>query len=168
MKYKTSWHNISVFWGYNMKSGIKNSLHNNRVMHLKESFYFTVTIFIATFFIGGTLLFFINNNKYYSTLITMGCDAVMYKQEALTGTLTITYDNPRGKRDISVKVNNASLQNDLSKAVLEDVIGVTLELRVPYKILKEQHTDVDNLNLFEYLSYDTLDNYLILTDVYYK
>ena len=152
--------------GNNMKSGIKNSLLY-RVMHSKESFYFTVTIVIATFFIGGTLFIF-NYNKYYSTLITMGCDAVMYKQEALTGTLTITYDNPRGKRDISVKVNNASLQNDLSKAVLEDVIGVTLELRVPYKILKEQHTDVDNLNLFEYLSYDTLDNYLILTDVYYK
>lgn len=149
-----------------MKSGIKNSLLY-RVMHSKESFYFTVTIVIATFFIGGTLFIF-NYNKYYSTLITMGCDADIYKQESIEGTLTITYDNPRGKRDITVKVNDASLQNDLSKAVLEDVIGVTLELRVPYKILKEQNTDVDNFNVFECLSYDTLDNYLVLKDVYYK
>ena len=136
-------------------------------MYKKKFAYLLLVAIVIAFSILGALSY-INNNKDSSSFIALGCDASMYEQKSEIGYLTINYDNTINKRDIIVKVDDVNLQNSLSKSELANVIGVNLELKIPNKILREQHIDVDNFNPFEYLTTDKFDDYLVLLDVFYK
>lgn len=133
----------------------------------KKKFIYLSLLIIITFSILGAL-FLVNNSKEYSAFITIGCDARMYEQKSGVGYLTIDYDTYKNKREIIVKVEDVNLQDSLSKTKLSNVIGVHLELTIPYKTLNNHHIDVNKFNPFEYLTEDTFDEYLVLLDVFYE
>ena len=136
-------------------------------MYKKKFVYLLLVAIVIVFSIFGALSY-INNNKNCSSFIALGCDASMYEQKSEIGYLTIVYDNTINKRDIIVKVDDVNIQNSLSKSELANVIGVNLELKIPNKMLREQHIDVDKFNPFEHLTTDKFDDYLVLLDVFYK
>ena len=136
-------------------------------MYKKKWIYLSLLAAVIAFSILGAL-YFVNSNKEYSSFITLGCDASMYEQKSGVGYLTIVCDTLKSKREIIVKVEDVNLQNSLSESELENIIGVNLELTIPYKVLNNQHIDVNTFNPFEYLTTDTFDEYLVLLEVFYK
>lgn len=74
-------------------------------------------------------MFSIHNHKNYSVFAAIGCYASTYEQESGTGYLTIIYGGTEHKRAIKIKVSDVALQNTLSEAELENVIGINLEHR---------------------------------------
>ena len=129
----------------------------------RKTIYILMTLMISICFIWGIISLF-NKNKDYSTLIGIGCEASSYKQEEGIGYLTIIYN----KRNISIKVDDINLKNNLSTEELSNVIGVNLKLTIPWKIIKEYHININNINPFEYLYNNIFDEYLVLQNVFYK
>ncbi len=112
---------------------------------------------------------YITEAKYMSTFIAQGCSAVNYEQKSDAGYLTIISEGSAVKRDIIVKVTDNTLQNELSKAKLSDIIGVNLEMKIPYEVLEKNHIEPDthNFNAINYLATGQFDEYVILLDVSY-
>lgn len=136
-------------------------------MYKKKWIYFSLLAAVIAFSILGAV-YFVNSNKKCSSFIVLGCNASMYEQKSGVGYLTIVCDTLKSRREIIVKVEDVNLQNSLSESELENIIGVNLELTIPYKVLNNQHIDVNTFNPFEYLTTDTFDEYLVLLEVFYK
>ncbi len=133
----------------------------------KTKIYLSIAVAVTVLVVLVSMSY-LSNSKDFSTIIALGCDATRYEQKLGIGYLTINYPNSIINKEITIKVEDVTLQNDLSTADLNNLIGLNLNLTIPSKVLREQHIDVVRFNPFEYLNSGTYDDNLVLLAVFYR
>ena len=93
----------------------------------------------------------------------MVCEGMEYEQGEECGYLTVK--NTTG-RVMKIKVEDEELQKWLPHIDVSDIIGVDVDLRVPYKALDEKQIEENPDAVLEYIGTDNgLDVYLTLMNI---
>lgn len=105
--------------------------------------------------------------NYYYIYGTITCIATDFNQMDGKSYVTIRYGKNNQEEKIFY-VEKSDLINEIGKNSLENIIGISVNLKIPEDALKKNNINIDTLTLFDLLDNHNFDTYFVVEDIFWE